>query len=380
MPMVVTHQQRKWEGPLQLFCALREYWSSIMRAHPEEQQRLKEWIGKTQVPNDHLQVTSQEVTALLQAMKGMRTSAAGGLDNWPVITLSTLHQSSARSLILVFKASEKAALWPDELHYVRTQLIPKPDTLMGEARPEDLRPIAVISVWIRLWSRWRLCMQHADAHKVHSALCGGIPGRSFAPAMLDTLLSLENHFAGGLEKPPDWFALTLDASKCFDRILPTHALSLADRWGVESGVLRGLGGFLMQVRRRFSCGGYPDQIDLCPLNGLLQGDPLSVLLCNYCVDDWVRTIEAEQPPDTHLKICAFIDDRTILGDDLEQMLLAWEASKGWERQNGWECNEKKTGILALEFRLEPTPGRCYVSLGFRDIGLTPTCMPLSPTL
>ena len=58
------------------------------------------------------------------------------------------------------------------------------------------------------------------------------------------------------------------------------------------------------------------------VNGLLQGDPLSVLLTNCAVEGWANSLQH-----LPLQLCAYIDDRTIATRDREATKKAWEVTR-----------------------------------------------------
>ena len=218
-------------------------------------------------------------------------------------------------------------------------------------RPSSLRPISMMSIWVRLWSKWKLQLVRAEAEEqLDESLRGGITGRSLAPAALKMMLALERALEPGADRP--LCIISLDASKCFDRILASRAFPLALRNGLPPAVLAGLGGFLLSVARRFSCSGVMSENIFLPGNGLMQGDPLSVLICNICVSDWTRFIKGGERGD-RLDTCAFVDDRAIMTGDSGATHEAWARSMIWERQEGWVTNDDKTYVLTVGDWWEP---------------------------
>ena len=175
------------------------------------------------------------------------------------------------------------------------------------------------------------------------------------PNMLE--LRLECEEAMLVPEGDPFLCLSVDASKCFDRIRPTQALELAARHGLDPRTLRGIASFNLQLQRRFSCATVLDTVGLTPTNGLLQGDPMSVLLCNLCIQDWHRAVtkenpHAEAPSDvlpspTTVKTCAFIDDRTLVTTSYASMQQAWQNGVAWDAATSWKVNADKTHMLAV---------------------------------
>ena len=131
-------------------------------------------------------------------------------------------------------------------------------------------------------------------------------------------------------------------SKCFDRVSQPLIIRQALTVGFPHRTLRGVASFLISLRRRFSCGGYLGQDELTPTNGLLQGDPLSVILCNICVNTWIQAV---QTPGIILQ--GYIDDRTMAATNLKLLAEAWDRSLCWDTQNSWSTNQKKTCLITL---------------------------------
>ena len=107
-------------------------------------------------------------------------------------------------------------------------------------------------------------------------------------------------------------------------------------------MLRGVAAYLRDLTRFFSSGQFIHKHPMSPTNGLLQGDPLSVLLCCVCVQSWKDTVQTPE-----LQIQAYIDDRTLAAPTLDALLYSWKRSKEWDRDNKWQVNMKKTHVLMV---------------------------------
>ena len=103
---------------------------------------------------------------------------------------------------------------------------------------------------------------------------------------------------------------------------------------------RGHAAYLRDHQRVFTANGYVDQVMWHPTNGLLQGDPLSVLLCVSCVAQWLSTVIP-----TGVAACAYVDDRTLHTRDPRALEKAWDASQAWDRQHGWRVNYGKMAYV-----------------------------------
>ena len=215
--------------------------------------------------------------------------------------------------------------WPTSLTLIRTQLLPKFELGNIVPTPGDWRPIAVISIWMRLWSKCQLAqLPPAFWAEFEECIAGGIPSRSSAPGILNILNQLEeaiekHHSEEGFNY---WGLLSLDASKCFDKIHQLGAMQTSLQYGIPQYTIQPLSAFLLQVERHFSAAGLYDVQALRPTNGLLQRDPLSVVICNILVSSWAKEIsEASAEP------FAYIDDRTIIAHQPSDLEKAWQASQ-----------------------------------------------------
>ena len=106
---------------------------------------------------------------------------------------------------------------------------------------------------------------------------------------------------------------------------------------------------MLQLNRRFSCATTLDGLGLQPQNGLLQGDPLSVLLCNFCIQDWQNAVlgraTPSEPDTTLVRTCAYVDDRTLLTKNPQDMQVVWDRSTQWDISSGWQVNRDKTYVM-----------------------------------
>ena len=145
----------------------------------------------------------------------------------PVSAAKLLSQGGICVLVMIYQMIEDLGRWPSKLAGGRVQLIPKP----GMApTPDGLRPITIVSVWVRIWSRYRLLLlDPVILASLHPCLRGGIPGRDAVSQLGDLLASIEQNWNSRDLNEPNLFVLTIDASKCFDRIDRVGALDSGNR-------------------------------------------------------------------------------------------------------------------------------------------------------
>ena len=158
-------------GPRKFFETMRTYWGEVMCRDPLEQVPLDTWLEEH--PREWQPVTPGEVQVLQNALRTVPLGKAAGMDNWP--------PEAVKPFPDLFKWCEAVAAWPTAWTRVRTQSCPKDDR--PEKQPGDFRPIAILSVLFRVWSRWRLLMT--------KELCGGLPGRTPQGRMMAFMLRIE---------------------------------------------------------------------------------------------------------------------------------------------------------------------------------------------
>ena len=88
----------------------------------------------------------------------------------------------------------------------------------------------------------------------------------------------------------DLVGMSIDWSKCVDRVPQGIAFKLAERQGAHPRVLQPLRGMCRELRMRFVMAGHVGT-ELAASNGIIQGCPLSVLL-NLLMNTWARSVKA----------------------------------------------------------------------------------------
>ena len=209
--LAVKQGKQRHTGPRAFFATLRAYWKEVMCRDPLEQQPLDTWLDTH--PLEWQEATDMEVNLLRQALRTMAMGKAAGMDNWPPEGLRPLPDALVPTLADLFKWCEAHAVWPTPWTRVRTQLCPKNNA--PEKEPGAYRPIAILSTWFRLWSRWRLLMTTPDIlDRFPPELCGGLPNRSPQGRMLTFMLTIKQliHDVAHGHKDKQLLFVSLDAS------------------------------------------------------------------------------------------------------------------------------------------------------------------------
>eukprot|EP00971_Amphidinium_carterae_P331663 6465383-Amphidinium_carterae.1 len=385
-PLAVTESSgRVRAGPSEFFPCLRDYWQGIYQRDPAEATQLDSYMSGlrptlplvTEFPND-----SPDLLGLMQAVHLLRTTTASGLDGWPPSLVPSISLPVARVLLHVFYACEYTARWPRQFAKVRVHLLPKERS--PSLSPDQYRPISILSVFYRLWGRWRLehLVRLQVFDQLHGALLGAIPGRNPRERLAHLLLSCEASQVLVPEGPEELgsalHVINLDAKKCFDLLHRQRALHYMERLGVPNYILRGLGGAWQVSQRHLSSARYIDVVPILSSNGVFQGCILSVLSALGFTHDWCTTVER---PLVNLQ--TFVDDRLLWGFSREALEDSWRASAAWESENLWCLNTKKSETftagsaepLAVDMSGQVLPHRLLIKTLGHDVGASARVLP-----
>ena len=270
----------------------------------------------------------------------MNHQSAGGLDGWVPTVLRCVDKKMCETLAQLFAHNAYMCCWPESMTMVRTQLIPKH---VNAHHVHEQRPLSILSIWYRLWSRATLTSLGDEMMKKPNChLRGGLPGRSVDASILTWALQVESaiHSIPTIEEPSSKMSIylaTLDAVKCFDRIGQEGVLRSARTFGLPNDAVRCLCGFYQGIQRVLTFGGLVDLWCFHPTVGIPQGCALSAYLCNILVSSWADSIEASRAVPE-----AYLDDRTIYARTMPQLMAAWEQSQKWDLAMGWRLNQSKT--------------------------------------
>ena len=281
--MAVRQEGRTLLGPEPTLRAIEEFWEGIMCRDAREREELEEWLERQQPPPARMEDGARDA-ALFHVTKTLKKGVAPGLDGWTSEVLRMLPREAIPALRFLFDSCAAWKCWPQDNLVIRTHMLAKEldqGTLIPS--PADWRPIALTSLWMRIWSRWQLTLIPENLLNTFSdTLTGGLPGRSPRGSMLRYLLSLEERM---LEPQGDatWLSISVDASKCFDRVHQAQVLQLAKLQGFDMSMLVGVGAYLRSLTRVFSCGQFMGERAITPTNGLFAGrrslGPIMLRVC-----------------------------------------------------------------------------------------------------
>ena len=244
--------------------------------------------------------------------KKLRTHTATGPDGWRAHEFKALPDCLLQALLDIFHLAEQQGKFPASFYHSYTTLIPK-----GTSRsPLSLRPITVLPIPYRIYASLRcqslLLWQSQWIHPTQYAFCKGRSTTSMNSHLSFDLLerfSRTKSFAG----------IQFDFAKCFDSIPYTVIWDVLIYHGCDPRLVALLRDLYHHIQRRFryaGCVGAPWQAT----NGLLQGDPLSVVVLNCVLCPLLRRLQ--EIPD--LSSYAFADDLTIVSSTWGSLLAAYE--------------------------------------------------------
>ena len=152
--------------------------------------------------------------------KGVKLKSARGSCGFSMKDLQTMPDHLVERLFELYRAIENGMQWPEKLTLARVAMLAKP----GEDNHGALsvRPITIVSVLYRMWSRYRSLqvIQHLGASV--PAQIGGIATRLSADCLTANVSDLleEAHQSGN-----HCVGLVLDLRKCFN-LIPRSALAM----------------------------------------------------------------------------------------------------------------------------------------------------------
>ena len=174
--------------------------------------------------------------------------------------------------------TEVHGVWPDEMCYAYTALVPK-DQTQPEAQPTDFRPITVLSAVYRLWSKVRFddaLLWQEDW--IDGNAWGCRPRRGADSLAMSISLRLEREATRGRAVG----GVAYDCRKAFDLIPVQLLFEAMRRRGCSERLLKPLHWMYDHLQRCFrlrgNCGEWWKSD-----NGLIQGDALSMIGLNCVV-------------------------------------------------------------------------------------------------
>ena len=241
----------------------------------------------------------------------MKSNTATGLDGWRPHEIKSLPDCPLSALLDIYTFCEQLGRFPSSFYYSYTTLIPK-----GLARtPLSLRPITVLPVPYRMYAslgcQTLLKWQDNWIHSSQFAFCKGRSTTSLNSHLSFDLLSRYQQcgcFAG----------LQFDFAKCFDSIPYSVIWSSLRHYGCDPTFVTLLAHLYKNISRCFRYAGCIGSFWFAT-NGLLQGDPLSVVILNCILCPLVCKLSTIGD----LSVYAFADDLTVVSCSWDALFDAY---------------------------------------------------------
>eukprot|EP00660_Eupelagonema_oceanica_P019710 gene19710-biopygen30258 len=131
---------------------------------------------------------------------------------------------------------------------------------------------------------WQADRARAGADHVDPKRTGG---RADEDVYWDLMLQMEEALYGG----QPFCGVSYDYRQCFDQIPQGILLRVVRELGLPDRILAPVERMYRRLRRRFRAAGGVGR-EFAATNGILQGDPLSVIYLNALVAVWCKAVEA----------------------------------------------------------------------------------------
>ena len=280
---------------------------------------------------------------LVNAARATSPSAAS-LDGWcpsAITALAVWFPMLFEDVAMILNKIEKLGEWPQDLLSSYTSLIPK-DEHADDVSATDFRPITVLSTIYRLYAKARfIALLQWQESLVSEAVFGCRKGKSAETLAVQIALDLESK---GFTNFQYVAGVSYDCRKAFDLVPIEIALEIMRRRGCRPRILSALHGLYNGLHRVFRL---PSPVGnwWCSYNGLVQGDPISMVILNSLV---ACVVEASaRLPHPALRISTYADDLSavIRGETLQEVKNGLRAVRavvrGYVASGCGELNDRK---------------------------------------
>jgi hypothetical protein len=314
--------------------AVRSFWvDSILRHHASACPHSR-WTAFTSsrfgphIPSGiiwpHLPWTAERVRSILSSMTEASSPGHLGI---PIAVWRALPDAWMATVARFFSLVEESCAWPPEWLDAYVTMIPKAS---GGSRPRDQRPITVLEVMYRIWSKG---VVQEWAPVLHKEFLGpsamGFRAGAGTLHLAQLLSDLITHQAR--RRSQLWLA-SFDVEKCFDSLPWWAVFGTLRKAGVRPNLVQCLEAFYKDLRRRFRYG----QVDGTvwhAANGLAQGCPASPDLLNFLFEAFHRWALAAghgvEVGQLRIPSASFADDLALIAGSLEEMEVLIDAYLEW---------------------------------------------------
>lgn len=222
--------------------------------------------------------------AIKHALKGTKKRNMRGSCKFSTIELQRIPDCLLNMLVDLYRAIESGHKWPEQWMTALVIFLPKVEEA---CRPEDLRPITVISKLYRLWARMHaLQVIEWASRNVAPLIGGGIKEVSPVDLMTHIQFVIESH---GLQHRR-LQGLVLDIQKAFNNLHRVLLAEIFTRLGLPQWLIQPYCNMMQQFERRLVFATYisPGQRSTC---GVPEGCPLAVLAMlayTVAIHSWIK--------------------------------------------------------------------------------------------
>ena len=315
-----------------------QFWDGAQSQGPDEEaiyERLVQWA----LP-DRAHTQWEPPSLPLLVAQARKATGAAGPDHWSGLELRHLPEGALATFRLLALQWEEQGICPEQLTHSRQVNLPKnAKVLNSHVDVGDVRPIAVMSCFWRLWgSAW---MQTPSIkHWVSSNTPTELAFGKGSSAPFSATECFEAFAADG-------FASSLDFTKCYDCMRPLGTVRLMRAGGFPEGLCRLCQAVWCHQKRWLEWGGHVAQLPIHSGHATAQGcpfGPLSLLL-------WMGsglTATAHMPGPERLSglIRVYMDDRTCTARSAEHLVHRVRSWQSWSRSVGLLESATKTRLAS----------------------------------
>ena len=278
-----------------------------------------------------------------KAVRAMRTGSAAGPDRITVAQLKRKTEENPGFLAGVYTLWLMSGKVPEKLKASRSLLLPKGTTDMQNIG--NWRPLSISSVLLRLYTKI-LAKRLTNAVSLHPSQRGFIP----APGVEQNSVLLE-HLIRRQKKEKGTLAVAfLDLAKAFDTISHDLFAKGLERLGVPSQFIRVVEDLYDGATTSFATvNGETRHIRIN--QGVKQGDPLSPILFNVCLDPLFCSLERDGrgwgKKENSITALGYADDTAVISDSKEGLEKNLALVKAYCDQVGLRLNVNKSYVFHI---------------------------------
>ena len=337
--LTTTHGEL--DHPNQCIAEIQQYWSNIWQ-RPTQDHRTAAQIWKTHgitspFPEQNLSKlwAAGNLAATAMTMKG----SGSGLDGWSGDEIASFPYQVWEVYSELITRWMNRNEYPQQWQQARQTHIPKHTINIntGTCTASDMRPITVFSGFWRVLTstiaRSKQMQEWTEA-VLDSSQYGGIKHRDLhqALASISTPFHQDKHVL-----------MSLDYAKCFDNTGVAMTLEIMEQAGFPPP-LRQLLGHVWEHQQRYIQ--FQQAINTQPTivtNSLPQGDGICPISLNILMSAAARAVR--QDAGEGFRQTIFLDDRTFVCSNIQQMIRAEQSWAQWSAHFGLQENTTKTAIL-----------------------------------